>query len=223
MKDIWIFLLPAAALLLSAAAVWMFRFEPQAEQPHEGERGFLWRSSTKKVYWIFMAVCNVGLGISLALHSVAPIPALKALCVTTLLWPCAWTDLRTMRIPNKILLIGVGYRAILLIAELFTAQPGLQGVLVSELIAAVALFVAAFLCRIMVHNSVGGGDIKMMAVMGLFLGLNGIWNALMLSFIIMFVVALSLLLLKKKKKNDALPFAPAVLAGTVITVFFAAI
>lgn len=220
MKDIWIFLLPAAALLLSATAVWMFRFEPQTD---DKKSSLLWRSSTKKIYWVFMTVCNVGLGISLALHGVAPIPALKALCITTLLWPCAWTDLRTMRIPNKILLIGVGYRAILLIAELFTIQPGLQGTLVSELIAAVALFMAAFLCRILVHNSVGGGDIKMMAVMGLFLGLNGIWNALMLSFIIMFVAALSLLVLKKKKKNDALPFAPAVLAGTVITVFFAAI
>lgn len=226
MDDIKVFLLPAAGALLSAATIGMFSFADSSEQNQtetEREDKFWGHKNLRTLYWIFLTLCNVGMGISLALHQVAWLPALKALCIVSVLWPCAWTDFQTMRIPNKVLMAGLGYRAILFIVELVTVQPGLLAVLASEAIAALALLLCSFLCRIIIRNSVGGGDIKLMALMGLFLGLNGIWNAVLMSFLIIFVAAVGLLVFKKKKKNDAIPFAPALLAGTVLTVFFAAI
>lgn len=226
MDDIKVFLLPIAGALLSAATIGMFSFADSSDQNQtepEREDKFGGHKNLRIFYWVFLTLCNVGMGISLALHQVAWPPALKALYIVSILWPCAWSDFQTMRIPNKCLLVGLGYRAILFIFELVTVQPGLLAVLASEAIAALALLLSSFLCRIIIRNSVGGGDIKLMALMGLFLGLNGIWNAVLMSFLIIFVVAVGLLVFKKKKKNDAIPFAPALLAGTVLTVLFAAI
>lgn len=118
MDDIKVFLLPAAGALLSAATIGMFSFADSSDQNQtepEREDKFGGHKNLRIFYWVFLTLCNVGMGISLTLHQVAWPPALKALCIVSILWPCAWSDFRTMHIPNKCLLVGLGYRAILFI------------------------------------------------------------------------------------------------------------
>lgn len=148
---------------------------------------------------------------------------LKVLMLTTLLWPCAWFDFTELRIPNKILLAGCVGRAALLVAELLTAREGLQDTLISETVAAAVLVLATLLCRLVVPKSVGFGDMKLLALMGLFLGTDGIWATMLFSMLIAFVAAVALLIAKRVKKKDALPFAPSLLCGSVLAAFLAGV
>ncbi len=143
----------------------------------------------------------------------------KRICLLSVLWGAAYVDYKEYRIPNRYILLGLIYRGILLLLEFFTERADLKVTLLSEIIAAAALLLAAGLCRLCIKNAVGMGDIKLFVVMGLLLGLNGIWSAVFLSLIASFVTAVYLLIRKKKSRKDSIPFGPAIAAGTFVSVW----
>ena len=63
------------------------------------------------------------------------------------------------------------------------------------------------------------GDIKLMLVMCLFQGFYGVASALFCSLFVAFIYAVVVLITKKKSKSDAVAFAPAILLGTMLSVF----
>lgn len=145
--------------------------------------------------------------------------SLKRMALLSILWPIAWIDFKTYRVPNAFVLLGLVYRAAILVLELFLEYEGVWNRLMYEGIAAVALLLAAFLCTLLMKNSVGAGDMKLFVVMGLLLGMHGIWGAIFASLIVSFVVAIVLLVSKKKTRKDAIPFGPALVVGTFLSVF----
>lgn len=144
--------------------------------------------------------------------------SLKRFFVLSLLWPVALIDFKTYRIPNVFILAGLSFRAILIIPELIFERTYIIGNIITELIATVAITLAAFLCSICMKNSIGYGDIKLFIVMGLLLGMNGIWGAVFMSLIVAFFVAVFVLVTRKKGRKDVVPFAPAIMIGTYISV-----
>lgn len=58
------------------------------------------------------------------------------------------------------------------------------------------------------NGGMGGGDIKLIAILGFILGLKKITLNILLSFIIGAVVSLLLLISGKKSRKDAIPFGP---------------
>jgi leader peptidase (prepilin peptidase)/N-methyltransferase len=64
----------------------------------------------------------------------------------------------------------------------------------------------------------GGGDIKLMAACGSLIGLRGIPVALVLSAIIGAVVAVATLIFGRlsRKRIDTIPYAPAIVAGSLL-------
>jgi len=144
---------------------------------------------------------------------------LKRTVLLALLWPIAYTDFVTYRIPNRFIVGGFCGRAAILAAELIFARENLIPVLLGEVIASLALFLAAGICTLIAKNSIGGGDLKLFLVMGLFLGLQGTWSAVFLSLIVSFVIAVVLLATKKKSRKDAIPFGPALMIGTYMSIF----
>ncbi len=174
--------------------------------------------------WIYCAVmCILVLATTLFLQYLyrenAFLFQLKRICLLSLLWGAAYVDYKEYRIPNRYILLGLLYRGILLIFEFFTEQANLKVTLLSEIIAAAALLLAAGLCRLCIKNAVGMGDMKLFVIMGLLLGLNGIWSAVFLSLIASFVIAVYLLLRKKKSRKDSIPFGPAIAVGTFMSVW----
>jgi prepilin peptidase CpaA len=102
--------------------------------------------------------------------------------LVTLLFAAAWHDVKNFRIPNTItvsgVLLGIALNAVLPSAVGFTAA--LQGF-------ALGLFglLPLYLLRIW-----GAGDVKLMAVVGAFLGPVGLWGSLLISLLIGGIVAL---------------------------------
>ena len=68
------------------------------------------------------------------------------------------------------------------------------------------------------RNSIGMGDVKLFALMGLYQGLWGAFNAVFFSFVVSFVAAVALLATRKKNRKDVIPFGPSVLLGTILAV-----
>ncbi len=144
--------------------------------------------------------------------------SLKRLLLLCVLWPIAFIDFRTYRIPNTFIAFGLICRGLLLPFEMIFEWDHLWSQLASEVIAVVALLLAAFLCSLCIKNSIGFGDMKLFVVMGLLLGLDGIWSAVFLALILSFIISLYLLISKKKSRKDAIPFGPALVIGTFLSV-----
>lgn len=144
--------------------------------------------------------------------------SLKRLALLSLLWPIAFIDYKTFRIPNTFILFGIVCRVIILAFELIFEGQFVWMTLLSEVIAAVALLLAAGLCALCIKNSIGFGDMKLFIVMGLMLSLNGIWSAIFLSLVVSFFISAFLLITKRKTRKDAIPFGPAIVIGTYLSV-----
>lgn len=67
------------------------------------------------------------------------------------------------------------------------------------------------------------GDIKLFCVMAIYLGLEGIWSAIFCSLIVSFVIAVFSLATKRVNRKDNIPFAPAILIGTYLSIFLTGI
>jgi leader peptidase (prepilin peptidase) / N-methyltransferase len=66
----------------------------------------------------------------------------------------------------------------------------------------------------------GGGDIKLLAMIGAFLGWKGVLFTIMASSLIGTVVGLSLMLRSGKGMKMAVPFGPFLAMGAIIYVFW---
>lgn len=143
---------------------------------------------------------------------------IKRMCLLAVIWPLAYIDYKTYRIPNLFIVFGIICRVIIFIFELLVGNEFVWTNLASEAIAAGSLLAAALLCALIVKNGLGFGDMKLFVVMGLMLGLEGIWGAIFLSLLAAFAAALILLITKKKTRKDAIPFGPALVLGTFLSV-----
>ena len=66
------------------------------------------------------------------------------------------------------------------------------------------------------RGGMGGGDIKLAAFMGLFLGPRLVGLALFLAFLVGGLVGIALLVSGKKGRKDAVPFGPYLALGGVL-------
>ena len=64
-----------------------------------------------------------------------------------------------------------------------------------------------------------GGDIKLFATVGMFLGLKLTALAMLLAFILGSIAGLILIIFKLKKMKDAIPFGPFIALGSAIAMF----
>lgn len=76
------------------------------------------------------------------------------------------------------------------------------------------------LISILSKGGMGGGDIKLMGVLGFLLGAKKIWLNMFLSFVIGGIVGALLLAFKIKGKKDPIPFGPFICIAFLITAFW---
>lgn len=215
------------ALFINAAAAGLFYYELyyNREKDTLGEKGLSWQGNRPPIsailYGCIMLATAVGLSLFISgfyLQNTFLFTAKRAVMLA-LLWPIAYIDFRTGRIPNTFIVSGLAARMLILIAEFLLERETFLSVLVTEAAASAILFLTALVCTLIVKNSIGGGDMKLFIVMGLLLGLQGTWGAIFLSLIVSFVIAVFLLLTKKKTRRDAIPFGPALAVGTYLSIF----
>lgn len=125
------------------------------------------------------------------------------------------TDVQHRRLPNVLLLPGGGVLAVLLAAGALVEGDG--GDLVGLVVTAAALFALFLLAAVVSPSGMGMGDVKLAGVLGLALGLSGP-SATVLAVLVAFglhaVLSVVLLVTRRAGRRTALPFGPALLAGT---------
>lgn len=164
-----------------------------------------------------MVICNLVLAWFLyGYYGTNFLTVTKAIALCTILWVCAWTDIREYLILNRVLLTGLVFRVVLLAAECWNSAGEAKYIVISACMAAGILAAAALLCRLLSSGSVGFGDVKLLIILGLYAGIHSIMGIMLMTFLLIFAASVVLLLLKKVDRKSVIPFAPFLLAGTVL-------
>ena len=162
--------------------------------------------------------------LGLFLHLGSTLNFVHALIFVTLLIPITVIDARHYIIPNVI--IGTGMLLGVFIVSLIAYQRGDVGYLLTRLIGAVAggtlLWLVAILGgAILRKTAMGGGDVKLMALNGLFLGA---WPelALVLAFSAIggAVIGSLLVLSGRKSRQSPIPYGPFLAVAAVIVLLW---
>ena len=132
----------------------------------------------------------------------------------TLLIGILFADLMYKEIPDRFSLpaIGVGIAGGLIFG---TPAP------LSMLIGAVGIFLF-FLIQFLISKGtwIGGGDLRMGVLLGVLLGWEKGLFALVIAYVIGAIFGVALLLTKKVKRNTAIAFAPFLIIGMIIMIFY---
>ena len=86
----------------------------------------------------------------------------------------------------------------------------------------VFLAIAGLSILLFKREGMGGGDIKLMGVIGLYLGFFNNIQVFILSFFIAAIISIFLLATKIKKSDDYIPFGPFIVIAAYITMLFPA-
>ncbi|WP_341974329.1 A24 family peptidase [Microbacterium sp. LWO13-1.2] len=128
-------------------------------------------------------------------------------------------DVRTHRLPNRIVLPTLVALLVLVVAEaLLTGQSRpLIGAVLGMLI--LGGFYAAL--RMVSREGMGGGDVKLAAVIGVVLGWHG-WQALAVgaasAFVLGALYALVLMALRRADRSTRIAFGPWMIVGAILGV-----
>ena len=172
------------------------------------------------VYLGIMAVLTVGLGIWLNLYYRDNIllTNLKAVTLIAILAVAALTDFRKHLIPNELVLAGLGLRLVYAILEFIVLKMDYIQILKGDLFSLILPLAMMLLGVFVVKNGVGMGDVKLLAVIGIFAGLSGAIPSLFFALVIAFLLSIVLMIMKKKGRKDTIAFAPSLLAGTFVAI-----
>ncbi len=141
----------------------------------------------------------------------APIKFLNLCLFSFLMFNISFIDIEHLKIPNKIIFFGITINFLLsfyisfaesdysyLIFRLLASFLGYMGLEIIILVFFLFTNKYAF----------GGGDSKLFAFVGSWLGLNGLLNTFLLSIYLCGVFCIFGLFFKKLKKSDKVPFGP---------------
>ena len=147
------------------------------------------------------------------LHFKPVLPLALMFVLTSCLILISLIDYKTQVIPDG--LVGV----IAVSSALYNLLYAPQGV-VNMLLGGAVGFASMLLIFVISRGGMGGGDVKLSAAVGLWLGVEGTLLFLLLAFIMGGVISLLLLVSGVKSKGDAIPFGPFLCLAAFVTVLY---
>ena len=148
-----------------------------------------------------------------SLHFKPVLPLALMFVLTSCLILISLIDYKTQIIPDG--LVGV----IAVSGVLYNLLYAPQDIMYMLLGGAVG-FAVMLLIFVISRGGMGGGDVKLSAAVGLWLGAEGTLLFLLLAFIMGGVISLLLLVSGVKSKGDAIPFGPFLCLAAFITVLY---
>jgi len=99
------------------------------------------------------------------------------------------------------------------------ATPVLSAALTERILAGAGSFAIFLLLAVLTRGGIGGGDIKLIGALGLFLGLDRIIFTVVCGIIAGGLVSLFLLSTKRKKRKDAIAYGPYFAIAAMIALY----
>ena len=128
--------------------------------------------------------------------------------ISSILIAISIIDIKTKKIPNYLILIFMLVWIVIASLKLIDTSTSVYGFAVGGLL----LYITA----LATNDDIDGGDVKLVAVSGLYLGFPRIMYATLYGF---GVVALISLVLIKLNKKDYIPLGPFISLGIIIQIF----
>ena len=137
---------------------------------------------------------------------------------SSLLLVISMIDFKTGIIPNKLIIFGILLGSIYLMMNwiinrsFLIIKDGILGFLAGALM--------IFAIIVISRGGMGAGDMKLMGVIGLFLGLKGVVLSLFLGILVGGIIGAVLLMTKIKDRKSAIPFGPFLALGTFVSLYW---
>ncbi len=148
---------------------------------------------------------------------------IPALALVSVLIAACFIDAEHTIIPNGLVLFGsvCGALAVLITSLAGNPNPRWQDALLGALAGGGPLFLIDVVSRLILRkDGMGGGDVKLMAMVGLFLGWQHTLLALVLAVVAGGLAGAVLLVTKVLKHGDYFPFGPFLAAGSLTALLF---
>ena len=129
-------------------------------------------------------------------------------------------DLDTFKLPRGIIYV-TGAISVVLLGAAAAIEGDTRGI-VEALAGAAIAFAVLFVIHVISPKGMGFGDVRLAALLGLFLGwmeLPMVGVGLFLAFLLASVVGIALMALRRKGRKDRVPFGPFLAAGTMLAIF----
>ncbi|MGI6629227.1 MAG: prepilin peptidase [Bacillota bacterium] len=135
------------------------------------------------------------------------------LFLTSLLLVISFIDIDHYRIPNRLIIVGfvAGIAFNFLIPDLFLWESCMGFITGGGIL---------FLIALLSQGGMGGGDIKLGALIGLFLGWKLMLLSLFLAALLASIAGIGLMLTHKKSRKDPIPFGPFLALGAFISLLW---
>ena len=180
-----------------------------------------WQIETRLYRVILVLSCAAVFGLGGWLMSTYGYHILKAVRYWILMYGLiliGMIDSRKKIIPNKAVLVLLGVRTLLLAGEMVCFPQLILEIAVSSgagLAGGGLLFLTVSLIA---KKGIGMGDIKLIGVMGYYLGFKVLMSNLIITLTLTVLGGITGLVLRKTSLRSEMPFAPFAAAGTIITI-----
>lgn len=166
-------------------------------------------------FWLHLAVEVIGAGFSIALWLVLDHTAESFLLAGAIFFflLIAIIDLKTRLVLN--VLVYPALITLPLIRVVFFQQP-----LANTLIGGGLAFTIFYLTALLRPGDLGGGDVKLAALIGLLVGFPGVLWALLVGAVAGGIAAVYLLLVRSKGRKSQIPYAPFLSLGAIVCLLY---
>lgn len=151
-----------------------------------------------------------------SIYRYLPTKVLKYLFLTGGLIPIAWEDWREKIIPNRWLLYLLFVRLILIGIEAILYPAAFIDNLIFTLTGGVVSGMVMFAGYVISRHQIGAGDVKLLAIIGMYLGATLNYFVMIAALIIAAVYGGVRVLLKRSGIRDEIAFAPFIAAGMIL-------
>lgn len=141
--------------------------------------------------------------------------------LVSLLIIITFIDLDHYIIPDSLIIIGSIFAVVF---NLFTGIVSLKSMVIGALVCGGGMLLLIYLIELVVKKEVmGGGDIKLFAMLGLFLGLKGGLLTILLSVYVGAIYGIITIVyskIKKQEYNSMIPYGPFISVGAIVYVLY---
>jgi len=131
-----------------------------------------------------------------------------------ILFAICYTDIIRMEIDNEPILIGLAFIVPFSIVGLNDT---------TTLSSVYGFFLGGIIFAVLTIWGMGGGDVKLMAMIGFFLGWQQLIGVMVLSFVIGAAMGILYVFLFRKNFKSYIPFGPPIAIATILTIFFGSV
>lgn len=128
-------------------------------------------------------------------------------------------DFKDKIIPNTMIISGIVFWLGISLVKILSKPSIWLDIIMPSLIGAFLCGGILLLVAFIAKNALGMGDVKLFSVIGLLYGFTSTYSILVVTVFIMAIVSIVLLVAKKATRKTAIPMAPFVAVGFLLSVF----